>query len=233
MIWQRIDPAGEVFFSTSDIDFGDGTGNGNGGGNPDDNPVIPNDIRADVDFSVQSDWSSGFTAEVEITNLGDHPINSWELEFEIEQEISSFWNAELINREGNHYTVKHAGWNQSIPPGESVTFGFSATPGKLETITPSHLTLNGISLHTHGHEDARHLFLLDVGVTRLPSGVIQEINLSFPAVAGHSYSIEESSDLINWQPRETGIHGEADTIMRDYPVTGGLTRFYRARKEHE
>jgi len=233
VIWQRIDPAGEVFFSTSDIDFGDGTGNGNDGGNPDDNPVIPNDIRADVDFSVQSDWSSGFTAEVEITNLGDHPINSWELEFEIEQEISSFWNAELINREGNHYTVKHAGWNQSIPPGGSVTFGFSATPGKLETITPSHLTLNGISLHTHEHEDAQHPFLLDIGVTRLPSGAIQKINLSFPAVAGHSYSIEESSDLINWQPRETGIHGEADTIMRDYPVTGGLTRFYRARKEHE
>ncbi|MEM9227057.1 MAG: lytic polysaccharide monooxygenase auxiliary activity family 9 protein, partial [Verrucomicrobiota bacterium] len=29
VIWQRIDPAGEVFFSTSDIDFGDGSGYGN------------------------------------------------------------------------------------------------------------------------------------------------------------------------------------------------------------
>jgi len=29
VIWQRIDPAGEVFFSASDIDFGDGSGYGN------------------------------------------------------------------------------------------------------------------------------------------------------------------------------------------------------------
>ncbi len=231
VIWQRIDPAGEVFFSASDIDFGDGTGNGNG--NPDNNPVVPHDLRAEVDFSIQSDWNSGFTAEVEITNLSDHPINSWELEFEIEQEISSFWNAQLVSREDNHYTVSHAGWNQSIPAGGSVTFGFSATPGTLETIAPSHLALNGISLHTHDHGDPPPPFLLDVGVTRLPSGALERLNLSFPAGSGHTYSIEESTDLVNWQSRETGIHGVEGTIMRDYPVTPGITRFYRARKEHE
>ena len=224
VIWQRIDPAGEVFFSASDIDFGDGTGKGN----PGNKPFVPHDIRAEVDFSIQSDWNSGFTAEAKITNLADHPINSWELEFEIEQEISSFWNAELISREGNHYTVRHAGWNQSIPAGGSVIFGFSATPGNLETISPSHLALNGISLHTHAHA-----FLLNVSATRLPSGAIDRLNLSFPAASGRSYTIEESADLITWESRESGIPGEDGTIERDYPATGSMTRFFRVRQEHQ
>jgi predicted carbohydrate-binding protein with CBM5 and CBM33 domain len=228
VIWQRIDPAGEAFFSASDIDFGDGNGNGNG--NPDNKPPF-NDLRAEVDFSIQSDWSSGFTAEVQITNLADHPINSWELEFEIEQEISSFWNAELISREGSHYTVRHAGWNQSIPAGGSVIFGFSATPGNLETINPSHLSLNGISLHTHA--DPQHTFLLNVSAIRLPSGAIDRLNLSFPAVSGHSYTIEESTDLINWQSRESAIPGETGIIERNYPAAGNMTRFFRARQERE
>ncbi|SVC80404.1 uncharacterized protein METZ01_LOCUS333258, partial [marine metagenome] len=96
VIWQRIDPAGEVFFSTSDIDFSDGKGVGNPGNGGIDNMPGIKDIRAEVDFTIQNDWNSGFTGEAEITNLADYPINSWELEFKIEQEISSFWNAELI-----------------------------------------------------------------------------------------------------------------------------------------
>ena len=72
VIWQRIDPAGEVFFSTSDIDFGDGKGIGNpGNGIGEINVPGIKDIRAEVDFSIQNDWNSGFTGEAEITNLAD------------------------------------------------------------------------------------------------------------------------------------------------------------------
>ena len=48
--WQRIDPVGEVFFSTSDIIF-----DGGGGGNPDADPVISaNDITVDEDSGTAS-----------------------------------------------------------------------------------------------------------------------------------------------------------------------------------
>ena len=234
VIWQRIDPAGEVFFSTSDIDFGDGTGNGNPGANPDDNPIIPHDVRADVDFSIQSDWSSGFTAEVKITNLAKHPINSWDLEFEIDQDISSFWNAQLISREGNRYKVNHVGWNQSIPVGESVTFGFSATPGTLKNLTPSNLTLNGISIHSHNHGHGKPPFFLDVDVMNRPAGAGDVITLRWlPNEGGHSYSIEKSTDMINWLPQETGISADEGSIMRDYPIDEDKKKFYRARREDD
>ena len=231
VIWQRIDPAGEVFFSASDIDFGDGTGNGNVGMDPDDRPVIPHDIRAEVDFSIQSDWGSGFTAEAKITNLANHPINSWELEFEMEQEVSSFWNAELIRREGNRYTVRHVGWNQSIPAGDSVVFGFSATPGSLGSITPHHLALNGVSLHAHVHEPPRDALHLDVSSNLHPSGAISRISLSFPSMLGRSYAIEESADLIAWVVLESGIPGKG-LVERHYPAEGRKARFFRVREEH-
>ncbi|MDG1854037.1 MAG: lytic polysaccharide monooxygenase [Verrucomicrobiales bacterium] len=231
VIWQRNDPAGEVFFSTSDIDFGDGKGIGNpSNGIGDINIPGIKDIRAEVDFSIQNDWNSGFTGEAEITNLADHPINSWELEFEIEQEISSFWNAELIKREGNHYTVRHAGWNQSIPVGGSVKFGFSAIPGNLKSISPSHLTLNGVSLHTHAHEEHHHPFEIDVSAILMPSEVIDQLNLSFPTKVGSAYIIQASSDLHHWETIESGIDGNGSTIKRQFSA---LRRngFFRVTEE--
>ena len=54
----------------------------------------------------------------------------------LEQEILSFWNAELINREGTRYTVRHVGWNQSIPAGGEIVFGFSARSTAVERLFP-------------------------------------------------------------------------------------------------
>ena len=54
------------------IDFGDGTGNGNAGGEPANRPVIPHDVRAEVDFTVQSDWGSGLTGGPRIRIVAKH-----------------------------------------------------------------------------------------------------------------------------------------------------------------
>ena len=230
VIWQRIDPAGEVFFSASDIDFSDGKGVGNpGNGGIDNRPGIK-DIRAEVNFTIQNDWNSGFTGEAEITNLADYPINSWELEFKIEQEISSFWNAELIKREGNHYTVRHSGWNQSIPVGGSVKFGFSAIPGNLKSISPSQLKLNGVSLHTHSHEGHHQPFEVNVSAVLMPSGLIDQFNLSFPTKIGSFYTIQSSSDLNHWEIIESGIDGNGSIISRQFSAIG-INDFFRVSQE--
>ena len=167
----------------------------------------------------------------ERTNIGNHPINSWELEFEIEQEISSFWNAELIRREGHRYTVRHDGWNQSIPAGGSVVFGFSATPGNLAVITPGDVTLNGVSLHNHVHEPHRHAVDLAISADLQPSGEGSRIHMSFPSMAGRTYAIEESADLFTWEVLESGIPGDG-LVERQYPVAGRKARFFRVREEH-
>ncbi len=156
VIWQRIDPAGEVFFSTSDLDFGDGAGFGNpdnGSGVYDafDGDYLNGDIEAEVEFTVQSDWGDGFTAEVAIFNIGAFQINGWTFEFDLDRDITQFWNAEFVRREGNRYTVLHAGWNQAIPVDGVATFGFQAQPGGITDLIATNLQVNGISVQDRNH----------------------------------------------------------------------------------
>lgn len=191
--------------------------------------MIPRDIRAEVDFTVQSDWGSGFTGEAKITNLTDRPINSWEFEFELE--ISSFWNAELIHRHGNHYTVRSVEWNQSIPAGESVVFGFSASPGGRAQLSPSHLMLNGISLHVHTDQAGDSLWL-EVIANRAPAGGPDQLKLRFPATMGRIYTIERSSDLVDWEDHESGILGEGGVLERNYLGRVTDACFFRVREDH-
>ena len=151
VVWQRIDPAGEVFFSLSDLDFGDGTGYGNpanGSGTYDEFPsdYLSTDIDARVELSIQNDWGAGFTGEISIQNQSATAINGWTFEFELPRNITQLWNAKLLRREGNRYTVIHDNWNQSIPGGGSATFGFQADPGNTAELGLGIVQLNGITL---------------------------------------------------------------------------------------
>ncbi len=151
VIWQRIDPAGEVFISTSDIDFGDGTGygnpaNGNGVYDEFNGDYLSSKIESTVTFAVQSDWSTGFTGEFVIANVGDFPINGWTMEFDLDRNITNFWNAQLVRREGQRYTVIHDDWNQAIPINGYTTFGFQADPGGTVVADVTNIQLNGVSI---------------------------------------------------------------------------------------
>lgn len=151
VIWQRIDPAGEVFFSLSDLNFGDGTGYGNppnGSGTYDEFPsdYLSTEIDASVELSIQNDWGTGFTGEITIQNHSATAINGWTFEFELPRNITHVWNAKLLRQEGNRYTVIHDTWNQSIPGGSSATFGFQADPGNTAELGLGIVQLNGITL---------------------------------------------------------------------------------------
>jgi predicted carbohydrate-binding protein with CBM5 and CBM33 domain len=151
VIWQRVDPAGEAFFSLSDIHFGDGNGYGNPENEPEADDSLPNDyldgdIQASVSLKVQDDWGTGFTAEFTIQNLGGIPMNGWTLEFDLDRDISQLWNGALVRKEGIRYTVTHADWNQFIPAGGSTTLGFQASPGNMNADTLGPVQLNGVTL---------------------------------------------------------------------------------------
>ncbi|QBI54788.1 rhamnogalacturonan lyase family protein [Streptomonospora litoralis] len=95
----------------------------------------------DVDYTVNQ-WNSGFTANVEITNLGD-PVDGWTLEWEFpdEQRITGSWNGEY-SQSGTSVRVDDAGYNSAIPAGGTVTFGFQATHTGTNS-APGSFTLNG------------------------------------------------------------------------------------------
>lgn len=80
----------------------------------------------ETQYTIVSKWSTGYNAEITLTNTGDETIHNWMLEFQTGDKITSLWNGTIHYQEGDIYRIKNAGWNQEIKAGEAVTFGFTA-----------------------------------------------------------------------------------------------------------
>jgi chitinase len=91
-------------------------------------------------FTKVSDWGTGWEGRYTITNGGTVTITSWRVEFDLPvgTSISIHWDA-VRGGSGNHYVFSNAGWNGTLAPGASVSFGFNGSgPG-----TPANCTVNG------------------------------------------------------------------------------------------
>jgi len=96
-----------------------------------------------VDYTVNQ-WSSGFTGNVTITNLGT-AINGWTLAWDYagNQQVTQSWNSSYT-QSGAHVTLKDAGYNAAIATNASVSAGFNATYSGSNT-APTAFTLNGVA----------------------------------------------------------------------------------------
>jgi aryl-phospho-beta-D-glucosidase BglC (GH1 family) len=105
-----------------------------------------NSLNATASFTDVNDWGSGFTGNITITNQGSSAINGWTLQFDFPVSITGIWNGQIISQNGNQYTIGDAGYNSTIGAGQSVSFGFNASPGNVTT-SPTNYVLNGVSLN--------------------------------------------------------------------------------------
>jgi beta-xylosidase len=96
-----------------------------------------------VNYSVSSQWSGGFGANVTITNLGD-PLSSWKLawSFAPGQTITQLWNGSYT-QSGVNVAVTNVSYNGSIPTGGNVSFGFNGAWTTANPV-PASFTLNGV-----------------------------------------------------------------------------------------
>jgi len=115
-------------------------------------------------FTVVNDWQTGFQGSIALKNNGTTAVNGWNLEFDLPHAITSVWNATLVSRVGNHYTIRDAGWNGSIAPGATVSFGFQGTPGNVQT-QPTNYKLNGSPLGGGSAPVLPTLSIADVSMT--------------------------------------------------------------------
>jgi hypothetical protein len=95
-----------------------------------------------VGYKVQSQWGSGFTAQVTVTNTGTTPVSGWTLGFAFaaDQRVTHGWNA-TWTQDGTNVTARSLPWNNTIPPGASATIGFNGSSGATNP-PPSTFTLN-------------------------------------------------------------------------------------------
>jgi cellulase/cellobiase CelA1 len=78
-------------------------------------------------YRVTAAWPGGFAVEVTLTNTGTSPVN-WSLTWTWTggQQLTGGWNASF-SQSGATITVTGTSYNWVIPPGGSITFGFTAT----------------------------------------------------------------------------------------------------------
>jgi cellulose 1,4-beta-cellobiosidase len=96
----------------------------------------------EVDYQL-NDWGSGFTASVEITNLGD-AVNGWTLEWDFagNQRITNSWNG-TVTQSGQSVSVTNAGHNASLSTDGTATFGFQGSYTG-SNAAPTAFELNGV-----------------------------------------------------------------------------------------
>lgn len=82
-----------------------------------------------TEYYLDSDWGSGFTGRILITNKSDRTIEDWMLEFDFGREITSIWGAMMESHEGTRYVIKNVGYNANIAAGQTVVIGFNGEGG--------------------------------------------------------------------------------------------------------
>ena len=77
------------------------------------------------------------------------------------------------------------------------------------------------------------LNIINVSATRLESGSIGSISLTFPTTPGKSYAIEQSPDMTQWQVIRRNIAGTGNPVTQGFAATANSTgtMFLRARQE--
>ena len=76
--------------------------------------------------TITNSWSTGFQANVTVTNTGTAPVTSWNVtgSFPGSQAISNSWNA-VVTQSGAQLTAANASYNGTIPAGGNTSWGMT------------------------------------------------------------------------------------------------------------
>ncbi|MER6123969.1 cellulose-binding domain-containing protein, partial [Streptomyces sp. NPDC001795] len=101
-------------------------------------------VPCTVDYKVQNQWDTGFTAAVTVTNSGAAK-SSWSVKWSYagNQKVTNYWNTKLT-QSGTAVTANNETYNGSLATGGSVSFGFNASYSGTNAI-PTTFTLDGVT----------------------------------------------------------------------------------------
>ncbi|MCT9006611.1 glycoside hydrolase family 6 protein [Streptomyces rhizosphaerihabitans] len=101
-------------------------------------------IPCTVDYKVQNQWDTGFTAAVTVTN-NSAAKSSWAVKWSYagNQKVTSGWNAK-ITQSGTAVTAANETYNGTLATGSSVSFGFNGSYSGTNAL-PTAFTLDGVT----------------------------------------------------------------------------------------
>lgn len=97
---------------------------------------------ATATYTKVSDWGSGFEGKWVVKNTGTTTLSSWTVEWDYPAgtSVTSAWDA-TVTSSGTHWTAKNLGWNGTLAPGATASFGFNGAGGG----APGGCKINGAS----------------------------------------------------------------------------------------
>ncbi|GLH99463.1 pectate lyase [Phytohabitans aurantiacus] len=98
-----------------------------------------------VSYAVGSQWQSGFTGNVVLTNVGD-PLTSWAVTwtFTAGQTVSQGWNA-TFTQSGSSVRAANVSWNANLATNATASFGFNGTWNNSSNPVPASFAVNGVT----------------------------------------------------------------------------------------
>lgn len=81
------------------------------------------------EYSVVSDWGSGFQGQIVLSNKSSQSFTNWTLSFDYNSTISSLWGAELSGQTGTKVVITNPSWDTTLAAGKSITINFVANVG--------------------------------------------------------------------------------------------------------
>ena len=96
-----------------------------------------------VSAATQNQWGNGYVIQVSVTNSGNSATSRWSVPFALPSghQITGFWNAGVSPSTGN-VTATNLGYNGSLAPSQSTSWGFQASRPSGNTQLPSLATCN-------------------------------------------------------------------------------------------
>lgn len=81
----------------------------------------------DITYTEFAQWDDKINGQITIQNNSEEDIEDWRLEFLSDVDFDNVWNAELLECADGYSYLENMSYNQNIPAGGSVSFGFIAT----------------------------------------------------------------------------------------------------------
>lgn len=79
-----------------------------------------------VELIISEIWDEAYNVKGIITNTSSDIIHNWGIALNTSDIIKNVYNAQVINSDENICLFKNRGWNQDIPVGGNVVFGYTA-----------------------------------------------------------------------------------------------------------
>lgn len=98
-----------------------------------------------ISYTVQNQWTTGFTSNITLTNSGTTSLSSWTLVFSFpgNQLVTQGWGGTFTQQSSN-VTVTSFSYNSALAPGANVALGFNGSYSGTN-VAPSTFTVNGIT----------------------------------------------------------------------------------------